>query len=151
MILNIALITLATYIIGICIYSKKIPESISETYYLGGGIMFTITMLIVSLLTMIGLLDLSEGSNWQFLSFITSAGILFVGAAPQFKEDFISKVHYGGALSLMVGSQLWVVFLSNPYILLIWVTALIWGWLKQWLLFLELTCIISLYLGTILK
>ena len=58
-----------------CIHMKCIPPSISETFYHGGGVFFTITLFVSSILITMGLLDLSDGSPWQFVSFFTGAGI----------------------------------------------------------------------------
>lgn len=83
--------------------SKHIPDSISDTYYERAGNWFTIIMFVASLLLIIGMLDISEGSYWQFVSFFTGAGMALVGAAPKFKTGE-RVIHYLGASVLLVGS-----------------------------------------------
>ncbi len=46
--------------------------------------------------------------QWQFLAFLSVAGLCFVGAAAAFREDFVARVHYAGAGVCAVASQLWI-------------------------------------------
>jgi hypothetical protein len=83
--------------------TKHIPDSVSDTYYEGAGNWFTIIMFIASFLIIIGMLNMTEYSYLQFVSFFTGAGMALVGAAPNFKTRE-RLVHYIGASVLLFGS-----------------------------------------------
>lgn len=82
-------------------------------------ICFSIPALIVGL-------SLSIGSNYQFLMFLASAGIAFVGASPEFKSHKLEQfVHVGAALTgvicntaflLIVFAQYW--YIPSVFILI---------------------------------
>jgi hypothetical protein len=132
-----------------CIKIGGIPPSISETFYHGGGIWFTITLFISSFLITAGLLILSEGSPWQFVSFFTGAGMGFVGAAPHIHTEE-RKIHAVAASILMSGSQLWICLFGNPWTLLCWIF-LPFYWKKYSKIFwIEITCISSIGLTLLL-
>lgn len=128
--------------------SKHIPDSISDTYYEGAGNWFTIIMFVASLLLIIGMLDISEGSYWQFVSFFTGAGMALVGAAPKFKTGE-KVVHYLGASVLLVGSQMWLLLFGNPLALLVWISISLWWKSKQRIFWCEIICLLSVLLGIV--
>lgn len=142
-------IIVLTYVFIMIIKTKSIPSSISETYYLGGGNWFSIVMFITSFLMTIGMLNLTENSNWQFLSFLTGGSLLFVGCAPQFHENFVKTVHYCGAFTLLIGSQIWIIIFSSPYVLLTWLLGIFWFKTEEKVFWIEMTCIINLLLSLI--
>ena len=95
-----------------------IPESLSNTYYLykekcNKGWLFCIMMYAVVLLMMPAWIGLSEGSNWQFLAFLAPASIMFVGAAPRFKDsDLENRVHSISAIIAAICSLVWVAIVT---------------------------------------
>lgn len=97
-----------------------LPPSLSETYYLyknkwNIGFVFPVMMYMVVGFMMPAWLTLSEGSPFQFLSFLAPASIAFVGTAPAFKSSSLEKsVHSVAALVAAVCSLLWVI-LVTPY------------------------------------
>ena len=97
-----------------------IPPSLSETYYLyknkwNIGFVFPIMMYMVVGFMMPAWLTLSEGSAFQFLSFMAPASIAFVGTAPAFKSSKLeNSVHSVSAIIAAVCSLLWVIFVT-PY------------------------------------
>lgn len=105
-----------------------IPESLSMTYYLykerfNKGFLFPAMMYLVVAFMMPAWITMSEGSNFQFLSFLAPAAIAFVGTAPAFlSSDLENKVHSIAALIAAACSLLWVI-LVTPYwwIILVWV------------------------------
>ena len=109
-----------------------IPESLSNTYYLykekcNKGWLFCLMMYLVVALMMPAWITLSEGSTYQFLSFLAPTAIAFVGAAPMFRDDELeSKVHTGAAVVAAICSLAWVI-LVTPYwwIILVWVGIII--------------------------
>ncbi len=105
---------------AICLALFSIPESLSDTYYLwkeknGKGWLFCLMMYLVVAFMMPAWITLSEGSNFQFLSFLAPASIAFVGLAPKFKDADLEKlVHTLSAIVAAVASMVWVV-LVTPY------------------------------------
>ena len=97
-----------------------IPPSLSETYYLykdkwNIGFVFPIMMYLVVGFMMPAWLTLSEGSPFQFLSFLAPASIAFVGTAPAFKSSSLeNSVHSVAAIVAAICSLLWVI-LVTPY------------------------------------
>lgn len=106
----ISLLIIATYTVAVCIKQKGVPYSISATFYkLKHRLWFMSTMWLTSGLLMPGILEASKPGT-EFLAFLACAGMLFVGAAPNFREEFEGKVHQAGAIMCVVFSQLWVAF-----------------------------------------
>lgn len=105
---------------AICLALFSIPESLSNTYYLwkeknGKGWLFCLMMYLVVAFMMPAWITMSEGSDFQFLSFLAPASIAFVGTAPRFKDGDLEKlVHTLSAIVAAVASMVWVV-LVTPY------------------------------------
>lgn len=112
---------------AICLALFSIPESLSNTYYLwreknGKGWLFPLMMYAVVILMMPAWITMSEGSDFQFLSFLAPASIAFVGTAPAFLgSDLENKVHTISAIIAAVCSLAWVI-LVTPY----WWQILMW-------------------------
>ena len=134
------------YTLFMILKTKHIPESVSDTYYEGAGNWFTIVMFIAALLVIIGMLDMTEGSYLQFVSFFTGAGMALVGAAPKFKTGE-RLTHYLGAGTLLVGSQIWLILFGNPLVLLIWLSTPLWIKSNKKIFWCEVICLLSVLLG----
>ena len=67
--------------------NKDWPVSLSETYYLWPKWVFPTVMTLVGLCLLPTWLKAAEGSNLQFLSFISCISIMFIGFAPDYKND----------------------------------------------------------------
>lgn len=108
-----------------------IPASISDTYYLlerrckGLGWLFTAFCWIMAGTLLPAWLD-GTPVAYQFTAFLSSAGLLFVGAAPQFKLPFTNTVHYGSAAVCCVFSQIWVELTCWWVLLPVWGSFLIY-------------------------
>lgn len=104
-----------------------IPQSLSMTYYhwkekANIGYLFCIMMYAVVSLMMPAWISMSEGSDFQFLAFLSPASIAFVGTAPRFKDSQLeSRVHTVSAIIAAACSLLWVA-LVTPY----WWVILTW-------------------------
>ena len=104
-----------------------VPKSLSNTYYLykdrwNIGFLFPIMMYLVTGFMMPAWITLSEGSMFQFLSFLAPAGLAFVGTAPAFKSSSLeNNVHTWSAYLAAAFSLLWVI-LVTPF----WWTILVW-------------------------
>lgn len=112
--------------IAVCRFGA--PKSLSMTYYLFQDISpklkwcFPVMMVIMAGLLMPAWLDLSEGHNLQFMSFLAAVGIVFVGMIPNFKDgkDF-SIMHTAAAIVAAVFAILWVCLVANMwYVVLVW-------------------------------
>lgn len=106
----------------------NVPKSLSMTYYLWQELnskmkfAFPLMMYLVVAFMMPAWITMSEGSTWQFLSFLAPAAILFVGTAPAFKSSSLENaVHQVSAYLAAALSVLWIV-LVTPY----WWITLIW-------------------------
>ena len=98
----------------------NVPHSLSMTYYLykdrwNIGWVFPVMMITIVGLLLPSWLTISDGSQFQFLSFLAPASLAFVAAAPAFLKGGIeSKVHSFAAYFAAACSILWVV-LVTPY------------------------------------
>ena len=126
----ISLLIIASYTAAVCIKQKGIPYSISATFYkLKHPYWFMAAMWSTAGLLMPAVLDISKPGT-EFLAFLACAGMIFVGAAPNFKEEMEGKVHMSGAVICVVASQLWVG--CTPF----W-----WVIIPVWMAYLIYTCI----------
>lgn len=103
-----------------------VPSSLSDTFYLYKSkkdwmrIAFPLMMLTMAILLMPSWLTISEGSPWQFTSFLAAASIIFVGSTPGFKEDdMTNKVHLISAIIATVMSISWICLVANMWYMVI--------------------------------
>jgi len=134
-----------------------IPESISETYYLlehrcgkNNGWIFTIFCWIVVFTLLPFWLEYSH-ENTQFLAFLSGAGLLFVGTAPQFKDVGLSRtVHFAAAFVCAAASISWLCFTNMwTYPLITLLIACFISILNRtkWLFWIELAAFAATYLA----
>ena len=123
----ISLLVIASYTVAVCIKQKGIPYSISATFYkLKHPYWFMAVMWSTAGLLMPAVLDISKPGT-EFLAFLACAGMIFVGAAPNFKEEMEGKVHMSGAVICVVASQLWVGCTSFWWVLIpVWLAFIIY-------------------------
>lgn len=116
----ISILCIVAYAIAVCVKNKGIPNSISATFYkLEHPYLFCATMWLTAGFLMPAILDISKpGTEW--IAFLGCAGMLMVGAAPNFTDDLEGNVHTAGAILCLAGSQLWVAF-NCPWVLLLWI------------------------------
>lgn len=121
----ISILCIVAYTIAVCVKNKGIPNSISATFYkLEHPYLFCATMWLTAGFLMPAILDISKpGTEW--MAFLGCAGMLFVGVAPNFLEDYEGKVHTFGAILCLAGSQLWVAF-NCPWVLLLWIVYIVY-------------------------
>lgn len=103
-----------------------VPSSLSDTFYLYKAkkdwlrIVFPLMMLAMACLLMPSWLTISEGSPWQFTSFLAAASIIFVGSAPGFKDDdMTNKVHSISAILAAIMSIAWICLVANMWYMVI--------------------------------
>ena len=141
-----AAIILAVYLV-IAFAVNGVPDSISETYYTLSPIGFQVMMIVVAILTVIGLLEITDGRWYQFLGFFIGAGLLFVGAAPRFKS-YERQVHFGGASVTMISALVLSCLYFSPWILSIWLLCPLRVY-KSKLLWTELLCLLTLLFSVV--
>lgn len=147
--INIAAAIIAVYVEVMIILGKKIPTSISDTYYLTGTSAFTLTMWSVALLFGIGATGLTP-ANWEPIVFLTSVGLMFVGAACHCRDKYQMPVHYAGAIAFVIGSQVWVGLVGSPWVLMSFISATGYLFSGNRIFWLEINCIVNLTIATIL-
>ena len=104
------------------------PFSLSKTFYLfqerkrWQRILFPIMMLMMGFCLVPSWLEISEGSNFQFMVFFAAGGIMFTGSAPAFKSsDLEDKVHTCSAIFAAVFALLWIIFVAHLwYFIIVW-------------------------------
>lgn len=143
----IAVAILLVYITVEIIKYKQIPQSISNTFYLGGKYWFTAVLSVFAFLVMAGTFTIYTGT-FQFLVFLIGAGLLFVAAAPQFKEELEGKVHIGGAVVACVSSQAFAMICCSPWLALPWLLFPIYMKKRTRTFWAEVTCLVT-YLASI--
>ena len=105
-----------------------VPHSLSMTYYLfqekkvGKKWYFPLMMFTVALLLLPSWIEISDGSDLQFLSFLSVASICFTGSAPAFFSSKLEyNVHMISAYMATICALLWVIFVANAlHIVIIW-------------------------------
>lgn len=107
-------LTIAVVFLSWMVVKYSIPPSISSLYYKlesskkNSGWWFTGFCWAVAFTLLPPWLDMTP-ENYKFLPFLAGAGLLFVGAAPQFKLQLTGTVHYASAAVCCVASQAWVI------------------------------------------
>lgn len=109
-----------------------VPKSLSMTFYLfkekknWASIFFPIMMLTMAGALLPSWLEISEGSDLQFMAFLAASGILFTGAAPAFENSKLeNNVHMASAIVAAIFALLWVILVANHwYVILVWLVAI---------------------------
>ena len=86
---------------------------------------------------------------WQWLGFITVAGGILIGFAPNLNDELEEKVHMTGAVIIGAGSQ-GIVILLNPIILLLWILWLLFIQRKERVFIAEMIGGICLYISLLI-
>lgn len=151
----LSLIILTTYIVyavSVC----GVPWSLSDTYYQlkkrnRPAWLFQMAMIIPAMLLMPVWIDRST-DDLQFLAFLSCGGLMFVGSAPLFKEEFQGRVHYTGTVIAGLATILWVC-LSGMW----WLPAttfpvagIIMLKYRKWLFLAEMAAFVCAYAGVLI-
>lgn len=121
----VSALCVAAYTAAVCVKCKGVPYSISETFYkLDHKLWFGATMFLTAGLLMPAILEVTPES-YQFTAFLACAGMMLVGAAPNFREGIERPIHIAGAILCLVFSQVWVA-LTCPWFLMIWIVYVIY-------------------------
>lgn len=151
----ISLIVLTTYIVY-AVRMCGVPWSLSDTYYQLNkrgrpAWLFQVAMIIPAMLLMPVWLECSAG-NLQFLAFLSCGGLMFVGSAPLFKEEFQGRVHYTGTVIAGLATILWVCLSRMWYLLAITfaVAGIIMLKYRKWLFWAEMAAFVCAYAGVLI-
>lgn len=135
----VTLASVAYLIVGVCA-ERRIPESLSATYYLLGnrGWLFQLVMGMTGLLLLPVWISVSKVCL-QHLAFLACGGLLFTAVAPAFKLKLEGAVHYSAAVVCCVCAVLWQVLeglwdITLLFALIGWMCYLQW---KNWCFWLE--------------
>lgn len=142
-----------TYAVGVC----GVSWSLSDTYYQlqkrnRPAWLFQLAMIIPAMLLMPAWLECSRESI-RCLTFLACGGLMFVGTAPLFKEEFQSRIHYTGTAVSGLASILWLC-LSGLWLLpaiAFPVAGLIMFKYRKWMFWLEMAAFACAYTGVLIK
>ena len=120
-------LVLLLYTVYITWKDKRIPYSISSTVYSlekKNRIVFTLVMFTTAMLITPWLFEIMSGTDFTYLSFFVSVGLLGVGADPLvYNEKNI--MHYTSAILMGVSSQL-IVWMKLPWLMTLWIPYVIY-------------------------
>ena len=140
-----------------------VPKSLSMTYYLYKERRNALKILFPSMIVLLCIflipcwLTLSEGSNFQFLSFLAPASLMFVGFTPAFNDDDMYKmIHNIAAYSCAAFALLWIILVTPFWYIILIVFGLIATiavitktWKTSYTYWLEMVAIISTFTSII--
>ena len=105
----ISLLIITAYTTAVCIKQKGIPYSISATFYkLEHKLIFGASMCLTALFLFPVVWELSTTFTMRLLAIAACIGLIGVGLAPDFRDEWINKIHCGSAALTLISSQLWV-------------------------------------------
>lgn len=141
------------YAVRVC----GVPWSLSDTYYQlkkrnRSAWLFQAAMAVPAMLLMPVWIECSS-ENTQFLAFLACGGLIFVGTAPLFKEEFQSKVHYAGTAIAGLTTILWVCFAGMWYLPVIafFIAGIIMLRYRKWLFWAEMAAFVCAYVGLLIS
>lgn len=140
-----------------------VPKSLSDTYYLFKERNSTLKFLFPSMMTLLTLflmpswLEMSEGSPFQFTAFLSAAGVLFVGAAPSFKDsEMENKVHSIAAYICAAAALSWICLVTPYWYIILIVFGIIAAlavvtktWKTCYIYWLEMVAFVSTFISII--
>lgn len=152
--LSLILLTIyIMYAVSVC----GVPWSLSDTYYQlkkrnRPAWLFQMAMIIPAMLLMPVWIDRST-DDLQFLAFLSCGGLMFVGSAPLFKEEFQGRVHYTGTVIAGLATMLWVCLSGMWYLPAVAfpVAGIIMLRYRKWLFLAEMAAFVCAYAGILIS
>ncbi len=146
----ISLITFTLYIMGV-VATKGVPKSVSDSYYMMDGLwssLFTWFCWIASSSLLPYWIGYSQIDS-NILPFIACGGLLFVGAATQFRTHE-KLIHFSSAIVCFVSSYIWIALYGDVFILVLSLIALMaLFFAKNRLFWWEITAFVTIYISLI--
>lgn len=138
-----------------------VPKSLSMTYYLfkerqkGLKVLFPAMIALLCILLIPCWLELSDGSNFQFLAFLAPAALMFVGFTPAFNDaDMYKTIHNIAAYTCAVFAMLWIILVTPFWYIILIVLGIIAvaailtkTWKTCYIYWLEMVAFISLFIS----
>ncbi|MBQ7204943.1 MAG: hypothetical protein IJS04_03780 [Muribaculaceae bacterium] len=129
-----AAVVLSCYL-AVYVFHYGLPESISETYYhIGKRWVFCSVLAAVAVLLLVPWI---EGGRHEWCAFLSCAAVLFVSASPQFRDEYVGKIHYGAAAVMGICSLAWLILNGAPLYLLFLCIGAALADRKRWVWWLE--------------
>ena len=137
-----------------------VPKSLSMTYYLYKDRLDILKVLFPAMISMLVIclmpcwIQLSEGSPFQFLSFLSPAALLFVGFAPAFKSsDLENSVHQVSAYLCAAFAILWIILVTPFWYVILIVLGIVTAlaivtktWKTSYIYWLEMVAFVSTFI-----
>ncbi|MCM1139005.1 MAG: hypothetical protein NC453_10595 [Muribaculum sp.] len=145
----VSLLVISVYLVSYVCHCG-LPTSVSSTYYNTRHKWFLPVVLSVAIATaIVPFFDLTP-DYWRFLVFLIVAGILFIAAAPAFRQEFEGKVHAGSAIIAGASAVAWLSIMSGfPWIAIAGVVGAVIDW-KHKVFWIEVGILLNLYVALIL-
>lgn len=138
-----------------------VPKSLSMTYYLFKErqkelkILFPAMIALLCIMLIPCWLELSDGSNFQFLAFLAPAALMFVGFTPAFNDaDMYKMIHNIAAYTCAVFAMLWIILVTPFWYIILIVLGVIAvaailtkTWKTCYIYWLEMVAFISLFIS----
>ena len=148
----LSLILLTIYIMY-AVSACGVPWSLSDTYYQlkkrnRPAWLFQVAMIIPAMLLMPVWIDRST-DDLQFLAFLSCGGLMFVGSAPLFKEEFQGRVHYTGTAISGLAAILWLCLSGMWWLpaMAFLIAGIIMLKYRKWLFWAEMAAFVCAYVG----
>ena len=97
--------------------NKEVPESISETSYISKnkfGVTWPFTVIcLISAVCIFPLWVTVTPEFYQFVVFLSCAGMMFAGCSPLFKEKFEGTIHYTSGMVAFVAGLAWLILMGQ--------------------------------------
>lgn len=139
--------------VGYCamyLYHHGLPESLSETFYhVKHRWKFSVCLMAMAALVFVPWIEVSE--RLDFLVFFACFSVFMVAVSPQFKEKFVSPIHYGSAGVMFVSAVVWEISNGGLYWILgaFVLVALINR--RRWILWLEVGLFLELHFSLLMR
>jgi hypothetical protein len=145
----------------VALFLFGVPKSLSMTYYLfkerqnGLKVLFPAMIALLCILLIPCWLELSDGSNFQFLAFLAPAALMFVGFTPAFNDaDMYKTIHNIAAYTCAVFAMLWIILVTPFWYIILIVLGVIAvaavltkTWKTCYIYWLEMVAFISLFIS----
>lgn len=138
-----------------------VPKSLSMTFYLFKERLDILKVLFPTMIAMLVIclmpcwIQISEGSNFQFLSFLSAASLGFVGAAPAFKSSSLeNSVHQVSAYLCAAFALLWIILVTPYWYVILIVLGIVTAlaivtktWKTSYIYWLEMVAFVSTFIS----
>lgn len=145
-------LSLAVFVAYLAMYLAHhgVPASLSETFYhVKHRWKFSVCLIVMAALIFVPWVESSE--RLDFLVFFACFSVFMIAASPQFKEAFVSPIHYGSAAVMAVSAVTWEVANGGLFWVLgaFGIVAIINR--RNWVLWLEVGLFLEIVISLLLR